>query len=91
MGSRFTSPNKAQPIWLSVLRAERPACMDVQQWNTYLEGVRTDAMARPELRRRLERGGSVDYCQGCSSERSAQMREQGRCTPAKAKEASDAS
>lgn len=81
VGSRFASPNKAVPIWLT--SAAQPACMDAAQWAVYLAGVRAEAMADPGLRKRLERGGAVDHCCGCTSANRTAMRAASRCFPSK--------
>lgn len=85
MGSRLGSPNAAEPVWLEPLRARRPACMGPVAWNAYLDGVRTEAIGDPALRRLLERGYMPNYCTGCTNAYANEMLAQNRCFPLNAK------
>jgi hypothetical protein len=81
MGSRLNAPNATPPVWLVVLTDKVPACFTQRSWTLWLEGVRTEAVARANTRRALERGGMPDFCNDCMASRKAAMQTAGRCHP----------
>jgi len=81
MGSRLNSPNVDLPRWIVPLLAARPACFTPDQWEGYLLAVRSEAGADDALRRHLEKGGGVRWCEGCLLHHRTKMQAQGLCHP----------
>jgi len=81
MGSRLNAPNVKPPEWLATLTTQVPACFTPRSWALWLDGVRTEAVAKSNTRRALERGGMPNFCSDCPAGHQAAMQAKGRCVP----------
>ncbi|MFY9479138.1 MAG: hypothetical protein WAQ08_15950 [Aquabacterium sp.] len=81
MSRTFGALNKTDPVWLTPMATQVPACYTPEAWANYLQSVRDEAQDDEVLRARLRRGQVPDYCADCTRGHQRRMVAAGKCAP----------